>query len=102
MPPAVALLNYISCGIHWRTFCHSGIFRGVSSSHIKIKIKNKILWNRFLNSFNVYKYGLWSQGTVGAQEYDYAMSILHNDYRANLHWSEHVDIFPVRLVPTFH
>ncbi len=41
MPPAVALLNYISCGILWRSFCHSGIFRGVSSSHIKIKIKSK-------------------------------------------------------------
>ncbi len=40
--------------------------------------------------------------SVGAQDYDYAMSILHNDYRVNKHWSEHVDIFPVRLVPTFH
>jgi hypothetical protein len=29
-PPAVALLNYISCGILWRSFCQTGIFVGFS------------------------------------------------------------------------
>jgi hypothetical protein len=29
-PPAVALLNYISCGILWRIFCQTGIFAGFS------------------------------------------------------------------------
>jgi hypothetical protein len=33
VPPAVALLNYISCGIPWRIFCQTGIFRGVFSKH---------------------------------------------------------------------
>ncbi len=28
MPPAVALLNYISCGILWRIFSQTGIFVG--------------------------------------------------------------------------
>jgi hypothetical protein len=28
VPPAVALLNYISCGILWRIFCQTGIFTG--------------------------------------------------------------------------
>jgi hypothetical protein len=27
-PPAVALFYYISCGILWRIFCQTGIFRG--------------------------------------------------------------------------
>ncbi len=30
MPPAVALLNYISSGILWRIFCQTGIFAGFS------------------------------------------------------------------------
>ncbi len=30
MPPAVALLNYISCGILWRISCQTGIFAGFS------------------------------------------------------------------------
>ncbi len=29
-PPAVALLNYMSCGILWRIFCQTGIFAGFS------------------------------------------------------------------------
>jgi hypothetical protein len=28
VPPAVALLNYISCGILWRIFCQTGILAG--------------------------------------------------------------------------
>ena len=30
MPPAVALLNYTSCGILWRIFSQTGIFAGFS------------------------------------------------------------------------
>ncbi len=30
MPPAVAMLNYISSGILWRIFCQTGIFAGFS------------------------------------------------------------------------
>ncbi len=30
MPPAVALLNYISSGKLWRIFCQTGIFAGFS------------------------------------------------------------------------
>ncbi len=30
MPPAVALLNYISSDILWRIFCQTGIFAGFS------------------------------------------------------------------------
>ncbi len=30
MPPAVALLNYISSGIFWRIFYETGIFAGFS------------------------------------------------------------------------
>ncbi len=37
MPPAVALLNYISCGILWRIFCQTGIFAGFSL-YIKLTI----------------------------------------------------------------
>jgi hypothetical protein len=33
VPPAVALLNYISCGILWRIFCQTGTFRGVFSTY---------------------------------------------------------------------
>ena len=33
MPPVVALLNYISCGILWWIFCQTGIFRGVFSTY---------------------------------------------------------------------
>jgi hypothetical protein len=32
VPPAVALMNYISCGILWRIFCQTGTFRGVFST----------------------------------------------------------------------
>ncbi len=39
---------------------------------------------------------------VGAQDYAYDMGILHNVYAVNSPMSEHVDNFPVRLVPTFH
>ncbi len=31
VPPAVALLNYISSGLLWRIFCQTGTFRGVFS-----------------------------------------------------------------------
>ncbi len=34
MSPAVALLNYISCGILWWIFCQTGTFRGVFSLYI--------------------------------------------------------------------
>jgi hypothetical protein len=34
VPPAVALLNYISYGMLWRIFCQTGTFRGVFSIHI--------------------------------------------------------------------
>jgi hypothetical protein len=30
VPPGVALLNYISCGILWRIFCQTGFFAGFS------------------------------------------------------------------------
>ncbi len=33
MPPAVALLNYLSCSILWRIFCQTGTFRGVFSTY---------------------------------------------------------------------
>ncbi len=36
MPPSVALLNYISCGILWRIFCQTGIFAGFSPNIIYI------------------------------------------------------------------
>jgi hypothetical protein len=36
VPPAVALLNYISSGILWRIFCQTGTFRGVFSIHISL------------------------------------------------------------------
>ena len=36
VPPAVALLNYISCGILWRIFCQTGTFRGVFSPYLYI------------------------------------------------------------------
>ncbi len=39
---------------------------------------------------------------VGAQDYDYNMGILPNGYAVKSPMSEHVDNFPVRLVPTFH
>ncbi len=32
-PPAVALLNYITCGILWRIFYQTGTFRGVFSTY---------------------------------------------------------------------
>ncbi len=34
VPPAVALLNYTSCGLLWRIFCQTGIFAGFSLSVI--------------------------------------------------------------------
>ncbi len=39
MPPAVALLNYISCGILWRIFSQTGIFAGFS-----LRIFNLYRW----------------------------------------------------------
>jgi hypothetical protein len=33
VPPAVALLNYVSCSILWRIFCQTGTFRGVFSTY---------------------------------------------------------------------
>jgi hypothetical protein len=36
VPPAVALLNYISSGILWRIFCQTGIFAGFSLYIINI------------------------------------------------------------------
>ncbi len=38
MPPAVALLNYISSGIHWRIFCQTGIFAGFSLNNINFAV----------------------------------------------------------------
>jgi hypothetical protein len=34
VPPAVALMNYISSGLLWWIFCQTGTFRGVFSIHI--------------------------------------------------------------------
>ena len=42
MPPAVALLNYISCGILWRIFCQTGIFAGFSL-YIKLTINAPLI-----------------------------------------------------------
>jgi hypothetical protein len=39
MPPAVALSNYISCGILWRIFCRTGIFPGFSLYIIKNAVR---------------------------------------------------------------
>ncbi len=39
MPPAVALLNYISCGILWRIFCQIGTFRGVFLHFINFAVR---------------------------------------------------------------
>ncbi len=36
MPPAVALLNYMSCGILWRIFAKLGYFAGFSPNIIYI------------------------------------------------------------------
>ncbi len=33
-PPAVAVLNYISCSILWRIFCQTGIYAGFSVNEI--------------------------------------------------------------------
>jgi hypothetical protein len=33
VPPAVALINYMRSGIHWRIFSQIGTFRGVFSTH---------------------------------------------------------------------
>ncbi len=38
MPPSVALLNYISCGILWRIFCQTGIFAGFSLNTINFAV----------------------------------------------------------------
>ncbi len=61
VPPTVALLNYISCGILWRIFCQTGIFRGfplVTLKHSAMYVKigefkkncisksNKDIWTR--------------------------------------------------------
>jgi hypothetical protein len=42
VPPVVALLNYISCGILWRIFCQTGIFRGVFSAYSIINFVGRI------------------------------------------------------------
>jgi len=34
VPPAVALMNYISSGLLWWIFCQTGTFRGVFSRYI--------------------------------------------------------------------
>ncbi len=39
MPPAVALLNYISSGLLWRIFSHTGIFAGFSLHIINLAIR---------------------------------------------------------------
>ncbi len=39
MPPAVALLNYISCGFLWRIFCQTGIFAGFSLHIINLAVR---------------------------------------------------------------
>ena len=45
MPPAVALLNYLSCGILWRIFCQTGIFAGFSL-YIKLAINQLIKFKK--------------------------------------------------------
>jgi hypothetical protein len=39
VPPAVALLNYTSCGILWRIFCQTGIFAGFSLHIINFAVR---------------------------------------------------------------
>ncbi len=39
MPPAVALLNYISSGKLWRIFCQTGIFAGFSVHIINFAVR---------------------------------------------------------------
>ncbi len=41
MPPGVAPLNYISCGILWRIFSPTGTFRGLSSTYHKFRRKDQ-------------------------------------------------------------
>jgi hypothetical protein len=41
VPPAVALLNYISSGLLWRIFCQTGTFRGVFSKSLILPFKSK-------------------------------------------------------------
>jgi hypothetical protein len=38
VPPSVALLNYISCGILWRIFSQTGIFAGFSLHIINLAV----------------------------------------------------------------
>ena len=44
MPPAVALLNYISCGILWKIFCQTGTFRGVFCTYHWYRRIHPTLW----------------------------------------------------------
>jgi hypothetical protein len=39
VPPAVALLNYISCGVLWQILCQTGIFAGFSPYRINIAVR---------------------------------------------------------------
>ncbi len=39
MPPAVALINYISSGILWRIFCQTWTFRGVFSKYYNFDVR---------------------------------------------------------------
>jgi hypothetical protein len=39
VPPAVALLNYISSGILWRIFCQTGIFPGFPLYIINLAVR---------------------------------------------------------------
>jgi hypothetical protein len=39
VPPAVALLNYISSGKLWRIFCQTGIFAGFSVHIINFAVR---------------------------------------------------------------
>ncbi len=60
MPPAVALLNYISSGILWRIFCQTGIFAGVSHSFCRLFMYLcPVVFNLHVcnttNSLNMYK-----------------------------------------------
>jgi hypothetical protein len=71
VPPAVALLNYISSGILWRIFCQTGIFRGVFSIYYSPagsgKLRKCDAHGNSSGSLNVYKYGLWSQWDINYQ-----------------------------------
>jgi hypothetical protein len=60
VPPAVALLNYISCGLLWRIFCQTGIFAGFSLHiiNLAVRISEAAMWGvgtlYFLRGFFIF------------------------------------------------